>query len=216
MNKEILLIYKGGEAEIVEKKSRFISLINPINSEEEAIKYIEQIKKSNWNATHNCYAFVVGDKYELQRFSDDGEPSGTAGKPMLDILIRNNIHNALVVVTRYFGGTLLGTGGLVRAYQKSVDAGLCNCELISKVPGYLLTITADYHNIGKIQHIINTYQLNLMDIQYSDKVLLKVVIKDDEKDSVIQKITEGTNAKASIIVNGQVFFGLKDKKCIML
>ena len=109
MSDNFIIVYKGGEGEISEKKSRFIATISPVNSEEEAIEFVESMKKKYWNARHNCYAFVLGDNNEIQRFSDDGEPSGTAGKPILEVLLGNNIHNAIAVVTRYFGGTLLGT-----------------------------------------------------------------------------------------------------------
>lgn len=108
--KQMKIVYKGGEGEIVEKKSRFIATVLPVNSEEEALEFISAMKKKYWNATHNCSAFVVGENYEIQRCSDDGEPQGTAGRPMLDVLLGEEIHNAAVVVTRYFGGTLLGTG----------------------------------------------------------------------------------------------------------
>ena len=126
--KEILEDYKilleGGEGEIVEKKSRFIATLRPVNSEEEAVSFIEEMKKKYWDARHNCSAFVIGPKAELTRCSDDGEPSGTAGRPMLEVLLGEEVRNVAVVVTRYFGGTLLGTGGLVRAYTQAVKEGL--------------------------------------------------------------------------------------------
>ena len=115
------IVYEGGEGEIIEKKSRFIATVRPIETEEEAIEFIAKMKKKYWDARHNCYAYVAGKNQELQRCSDDGEPNGTAGRPMLDVLLREEIHDAVVVVTRYFGGTLLGTGGLVRAYQKATQ-----------------------------------------------------------------------------------------------
>lgn len=119
-------VYQGGEGETVEKKSRFIATVIPVKTEEEAIAFIESMKKKYWNATHNCSAYVIGEQFQIQRCSDDGEPSGTAGKPMLDVLLGEEIHDTAVVVTRYFGGTLLGTGGLVRAYSGSVQAGTSN------------------------------------------------------------------------------------------
>ena len=106
-------VYKGGTGEIEEKKSRFIASIEPVTSEEEAVAFFNKKKKEYWDARHNCTAFTIGEKHENTRCSDDGEPSGTAGRPMLDVLLREDIHNVAVVVTRYFGGTLLGTGGLV-------------------------------------------------------------------------------------------------------
>ena len=149
------ILYEGGEGEIVEKKSRFIATTLPVSTEEEAVDFIEKMKKKYWNATHNCFAYVVGEHHEIQRCSDDGEPSGTAGKPMLDVLLGEDIHNMVVVVTRYFGGTLLGTGGLVRAYSASVKAGLAASKIIAKTAGYKLQIGTEYTGLGKIQYILN-------------------------------------------------------------
>ena len=136
------ILYKGGEGELIEKKSRFIATTRPVESEEEALAFIAEMKKKYWDATHNCSAFVIGDRQQIQRCSDDGEPQGTAGRPMLDVLLGEDIHNMAVVVTRYFGGTLLGTGGLVRAYSKSVQVGLEASEVIEKRSGFLLKMAA--------------------------------------------------------------------------
>ena len=141
----------GGEAEIVEKKSRFIATVRPVKSEEEALAFIEEMKKKYWNATHNCFAYVLGEHFHMQRCSDDGEPSGTAGKPMLDVLLGEEVHDVAVVVTRYFGGTLLGTGGLVRAYSASTKEGLLASKVITKMYGQLVSIETDYTGLGKIQ-----------------------------------------------------------------
>lgn len=122
------IVSKGGEGEITEKKSRFIAHVLPVESEEEALLQIENIKKKYWDARHNCFAFIMGKNNEIQRFSDDGEPQGTAGKPILEVLMGENLRNTLIVVTRYFGGTLLGTGGLVRAYGLSSKEGLKRSE----------------------------------------------------------------------------------------
>ena len=146
-------VYQGGEAEIIEKKSRFIATVKPIKSDEEAIAFIESLKKKYWNATHNCSAYVIGEQFQIQRYSDDGEPSGTAGRPMLDVLLGEEIHDVAVVVTRYFGGTLLGTGGLVRAYSGSTKAGLAASKVIVKMHGQKLTVQTDYTGLGKIQYI---------------------------------------------------------------
>ena len=123
MDKSYKTVYESGTGEIVEKKSRFIASVWPIQTEEDALNIIDQLKKKYWDAKHNCFAYVLGIKDEIQRCSDDGEPAKTAGKPILDILLGEEIHNALIVVTRYFGGTLLGTGGLVRAYQYAAKEG---------------------------------------------------------------------------------------------
>ena len=124
MLEEYRTVYEGGRGEIVEKKSRFIATVRPVKKEEEALAFIEEMRKKYWDATHNCFAYVIGERREIMRCSDDGEPGGTAGKPMLDVLLGEKLYNTAVVVTRYFGGTLLGTGGLVRAYSKAAQEGI--------------------------------------------------------------------------------------------
>ena len=146
-------VYEGGQGEIVEKKSRFIATVLPIETEEEALEFIAKMKKKYWDARHNCYAYVIGERQELQRCSDDGEPNGTAGRPMLDVLLHEDIHNTVVVVTRYFGGVLLGTGGLVRAYTKSTQLALENAG-INEVNRYaVVLITCPYSLLGTVQNL---------------------------------------------------------------
>ena len=120
MLEEYRTIYQGGEGELIEKKSRFIATVRLVKSEEEALAFIEEMRKKYWNATHNCFAYVIGERKEIMRCSDDGEPQGTAGKPMLDVLLGEELYNTAVVVTRYFGGTLLGTGGLVTTIEETL------------------------------------------------------------------------------------------------
>ena len=146
---EYCAVYEGGQGEIVEKKSRFIATVLPIETEEEALEFIAKMKKKYWDARHNCYAYVIGERQELQRCSDDGEPNGTAGRPMLDVLLHEDIHNTVVVVTRYFGGVLLGTGGLVRAYQKATRSGLESSVIIEKQRGVFGNIVTDYNGDRK-------------------------------------------------------------------
>lgn len=189
-------VYKGGEAEIVEKKSRFIATIRPAETEEAALTFIAEMKKKNWNASHNCFAFVLGENQELQRCSDDGEPNGTAGRPMLDILLQMGIHNTVVVVTRYFGGTLLGTGGLVRAYSGAVQAGLDSCTIIEKLPGFLLRIETDYHGVGKIQYVLGQRGCLITDSAYTDKVILETLVPADDLATLQAELTESTSGKA--------------------
>ena len=125
-------VLEGGTGEIVEKKSRFIATVRPVKNEEEALAFLEEMRKKYWDARHNCYAYSIGKNREFTRCSDDGEPSGTAGRPMLDVILGEDIYNVAVVVTRYFGGVLLGTGGLVRAYSKAVQEGLAGSIVIEK------------------------------------------------------------------------------------
>lgn len=188
--------YEGGVGEIVEKKSRFIASTLPVTSEEQAITFIEQLKKKNWDATHNCFAYVIGANHEIQRFSDDGEPSGTAGKPILDVLLGEDIHNVVVVVTRYFGGTLLGTGGLVRAYSKSAKVGLESSKIISKKLGKKVLISMDYNQVGKLQYILAQMQIETIDSIYKEDVELYVVVPMEQLNALTKKVLEATSATA--------------------
>lgn len=196
MLSEYKAVYQGGEGEIVEKKSRFIATVIPAGSEEEVLAFIESIRKKYWDARHHCFAYVIGERNELQRCSDDGEPSGTAGKPMLEVLLGEEIHNVAVVVTRYFGGTLLGTGGLVRAYSAATKQGLASSVIITKILGVKLCISTDYTGLGKIQYILGQRGLQILDSVYTDKVELEALIPEDELAAVKAEITEGTNGQA--------------------
>ena len=192
------IVYRGGEGEIVEKKSRFIATVCPVNTEEDAVAFIEKTKKKYWDARHNCHAFVIGERNEISRCSDDGEPSGTAGKPMLDVLLGNGLHNVCVVVTRYFGGTLLGTGGLVRAYSKAVQEGIANSLVIEKVLGCKMKIYTDYNGIGKIQYIIGKSQAITLGTEYTDRVCIEILIENDLLNAFKKEIIEATNGKAEL------------------
>lgn len=215
MAEEYKVAYRGGDGELVEKKSRFIATVQPISTEEEAISFIEQIKKKNWNATHNCFAYVLGRNQEIQRFSDDGEPSGTAGKPILDVLIGENIHNVAVVVTRYFGGTLLGTGGLVRAYSKSTKVGLENCQIINKQHGVKVNINLDYNSIGKVQYILAQMDIDIIETIYKEDVDTLIVVSDDKVDELKKKIMEATSATAGFEVIDAVYYTNLDGKILI-
>lgn len=203
---EYRTIYQGGEDEIVEKKSRFIASVIPVENEEEALEFIEKTKKQYWDARHNCFAYVIGERGQLQRCSDDGEPNGTAGKPMLDVLLGNELRNVAVVVTRYFGGTLLGTGGLVRAYSQAVKAGLRASVMITKILGVKLHIETDYTTFGKIQYILTQRELKILDTVYTDKVELEVLIPKTELEQVMHAITEGTNAQADMTPKEECYY----------
>lgn len=203
-------VYEGGEAETTEKKSRFIATVVPVTCEEEALEFIEAMKKKYWNATHNCYAYVIGERFETQRCSDDGEPQGTAGKPMLDVLLGEEIHNVAVVVTRYFGGTLLGTGGLVRAYSGAVKAGLEASKIITKRWGFKLEIRTDYTGLGKIQYILGQRGITILDAVYTEDVMLTVLIPEEMKRELVAEITEGTNGQAKMEEKESCYFGIID------
>ncbi len=206
------VVYKGGEGEITEKKSRFIATVRPVESEEEAVAFINEMKKKYWDARHNCSAFVIGANQELSRCSDDGEPSQTAGRPMLDVLLREEMHNVAVVVTRYFGGTLLGTGGLVRAYQKAAQEGLANSIIIDKQPGKKLSIQTDYNGLGRIQYILAQQNITIMGTDYTESVELHVMVPAGEEEKLTEDITEGTGGNARFSWGEEVEFAIIDKE----
>ncbi|MDO4522554.1 MAG: YigZ family protein [Eubacteriales bacterium] len=211
----IKIVYKGGEGEIIEKKSRFIATVKPVHSEEEAIAFINELKKKYWNATHNCSAFVIGSRQELQRCSDDGEPQGTAGRPMLEVLLGEKVHDVVVVVTRYFGGTLLGTGGLVRAYSKAVQEGLRCSTVIEKLLGSRLTVETDYNGVGKLQYLFGQKGIAIVDSEYTDVVKLSVLVEAELVDPLLEEITEATNGKAKYEREDDLYFAFVDKEPII-
>ena len=203
-------VLEGGAGEITEKKSRFIATVRPVKTEEEALAFLEEMKKKYWDARHNCFVYSVGLNREYTRCSDDGEPSGTAGRPMLDVILGEDIYNVAVVVTRYFGGVLLGTGGLVRAYSKAVQEGLAASRIIEKRRGISLKVTTDYTGIGKIQYIAGERSIPILNSEYTDKVVLELLIPSDEADAVQKAITEGTNGRARMEKDRELYFSVLD------
>ena len=206
------VVYQGGEGEIIEKKSRFLATVRPVESEEEAERFIAEMKKKYWDARHNCSAFVIGGNQEVTRCSDDGEPSQTAGRPMLDVLLREGIHNTAVVVTRYFGGVLLGTGGLVRAYQKAAQAGLANSVMIEKQNGKRLTIRTDYNGLGKIQYILAQNNIVALGTDYTEAVEIHTVVLSGEEKRLMEEIMEGTGAGTQFEWGAEVEFAVVGKE----
>lgn len=213
--KGCLYSYKEGQGELIEKKSRFIATVRPVETEEEAVTFINETKKKYWDARHNCSAFVIGKNQELTRCSDDGEPAGTAGRPMLDVLLKEGIHNTAVVVTRYFGGVLLGTGGLVRAYQGAVQKGLDAAVIVEKIEGQILLITTDYTGLGKIQYLLAQEKITIMDTSYADNVVIKAVIPEECRKDIENKIIENTNAVALIEWKDKVTFAQHEKEVLI-
>ena len=222
----IKIVYEGGEGEIVEKKSRFIATVKPVESQEEALDFLARVraatkdfiaamKKKYWDATHNCFAFVIGENQELQRCSDDGEPQGTAGRPMLDVLLGEGIHNGAVVVTRYFGGTLLGTGGLVRAYSRSVQEGLKNSRIVEKRQGFLLRMRTDYGGIGKIQYLLGQRDLRITDSSYTDVVEVETLVGQEKIEELKAAVTEGTSGRTAFVKEEKVCFAFLEGEPIL-
>ena len=203
-------VLTGGTAEITEKKSRFIATVRRTESEEEAVSFIEEMKKKYWDASHNCSAFVIGRRGQLTRCSDDGEPSGTAGRPMLEVLLGEGICDAAVVVTRYFGGTLLGTGGLVRAYGAAVKAGLEASRTATMRYGSRIRIGTDYSDIGRIQYLLAQKGYPQENAEYTDRVVLETVVPAPEEERLIKELTEATGARAELEVVDRYYFVDKD------
>lgn len=202
---EYIVVKEGAEGLYEEKKSRFIGMTFKVDNEEQVAAILEAVRKKYWDARHNCHAFVIGENNEITRCSDDGEPSGTAGKPILEVITGAGVHNCLVVVTRYFGGTLLGTGGLVRAYTKAAKDSLSNSRLARLVQGEEYSIVTDYNSIGKIQYIVPQFNAKITDSVYTDKVEVFVeVVKEDSK-ALLNQITEGTGGRALITKNCDKF-----------
>lgn len=200
-----------GTGEIVEKKSRFIAEVFPVVSEDEISAHIEKIKKEYWDARHHCWAYVIGQNPGTERMSDDGEPAGTAGKPILEVIRGRGLTDVLVVVTRYFGGTLLGTGGLVRAYTQAALEGLSHAGILRKVPGIRLKIGTDYTGLGKIQYLLAQREISILDTVYTDRVEILTAAAADMAESLKKEITEGTSGQAVIEEDGQCWLEITEK-----
>lgn len=187
-----------GEALVVEKKSKFIATVCEVKSQEEAEACLQQLRKKYYDARHNCFAYQIGEKNEIQRCSDDGEPQGTAGKPILEVLKGEDVRNTLICVTRYFGGTLLGTGGLVRAYGKAAKEGLLNAGIIEKRRIQLIDVQMAYTLVGKVQYLLGDKGYRIRDSLYTDIVTMQVEVLVSEQDAFCDWLTENTNAEVSI------------------
>ena len=209
------ILYQGGQGELTEKKSRFIATTRPVETEVEAAAFVEEMKKKYWDARHNCYAYVIGDRGQTSRCSDDGEPAQTAGRPMLDVLLGSGVRNICVVVTRYFGGVLLGTGGLVRAYSGAVQEGLKNSVVVEKRLGKKLMITTDYNGIGKLQYIAGQMGLTILDTQYTDQVVATVMVPLSQVPQLEKQVTEKTSGRARIEDGGTLYYAILDKEQLL-
>jgi len=214
--KETRVMLGHAQAEITEKRSRFIANVYEIHSEEDALQILESVRKQYYDARHNCYAFVLGERSETQRFSDDKEPQGTAGKPILEVLTRQGYHNTLVVVTRYFGGILLGAGGLLRAYTQAASEGLNEAEKSGSSSavfhGRELSVICSYNLSGKIQYMISQMLIPLSDTIYDEQVTFRMTVPDETIDPFVRKVTEATNAQAKISEGNTITYILSEGK----
>lgn len=204
------VLMKPGTAEVVEKKSRFIASMASVETPEEATAFIESVKKKYWDAKHNCSAYIIGRDGEYTRCNDDGEPAQTAGLPMLEVLLHSEVRNVVVVVTRYFGGTLLGTGGLIRAYGQTVKEALANSEIGEEVKGIMLTIKAEYTLLGKIQYTLAQRGVEIMDTIYENDVMLTIRFRSELLDEIEKELINVTNGKIEICDRAECFYLQKE------
>lgn len=196
----------AGDKEIVIKKSRFIGYIKPVETEEDAIAFIEEIKKKHWNATHNCSAYMIGERDEIQRQSDDGEPSGTAGKPILEVIKNQNLKNVAIVVTRYFGGILLGAGGLIRAYTDGAVAAIEAGEVIIRVLHKEIFVELDYTWLGKVENELRGREIRTGETSFTDKVTLCCLPLKQEAETFRNWMIDLTGGQAVLTEGEEVYF----------
>lgn len=186
-------IYKEDKEELIIEKSKFIANIKSVETEEDALKFINKVKVEYKDATHNVWAYVIGENQNTQRYSDDGEPSGTAGIPTLEVLKKENLTNTVVVITRYFGGIKLGAGGLVRAYSKSCKSSIVKAKITTKTIYVPVHISVDYSTMGIIENRLKLKNIPISDIEYQEKVQFKAYIPLEEKSSFKDYLIELTN-----------------------
>lgn len=204
-------IFNYGEEELTIEKSRFIGYAIPVGSESDAIEFIEKIKKKHWDATHNVPVYIVGDGMEIQRYSDDGEPSGTAGVPVLEMLKKEGITNICVVMTRYFGGVKLGTGGLVRAYTQTAKCALDAAIIVTKKVFNELFCEVDYHYHGKIQNYLSgTDQVIVHETIYSDRVKMVLYVDPEYQNRVEKDLVDLTSGQVDLKKGEMVFLTVRN------
>ncbi|WP_146549661.1 YigZ family protein [Rummeliibacillus suwonensis] len=198
MRKNYLTLKKDGNSEIVISKSRFIANCKRVETEQQAIDFIQSIKKAHRSATHNCSAYLIGEQDQIQKASDDGEPSGTAGVPILEVLKKQHLKDTVVVITRYFGGIKLGAGGLVRAYGKATTAGIDASGIVERRLHHLMKIVVDYVWLGKLENEIRNSPYSIKNINYADRVEFFVFVPKEEESSFTEWLVEMTNGQATI------------------
>lgn len=198
MRKDYHTIQGYGESEIVIQKSRFITYVNRAETEEQAQEFINNIKEKHKSANHNCSAYIIGEHDNIQKANDDGEPSGTAGVPMLEVLKKQGLQDTVVVVTRYFGGIKLGGGGLIRAYGKATTEGIDAAKVVERKLHHLMKVSIDYTWLGKVENEVRNSVYPLKEIIYADQVEVLVYTKANEEADFINWMAEITNGQAKI------------------
>jgi len=208
LQKEYYTVLTPAVTEFEEKKSRFISSVQPVSSEDEAVKFIQSLKTKYWDATHNVYAYYICEDNEIQRFNDDGEPSGTAGMPILEVIKRMDVRNLVVVVTRYFGGILLGAAGLVRAYSKSAAMGIEAATIVKRVLCTGVQIVIEYSQLGKVQNALLSEGYFIRDIKYGQDVEFLAYVPVDRVNTFTTMMNEVTSGGALMDFGERVYVTL--------
>ncbi|MBN1070390.1 YigZ family protein [Clostridium botulinum] len=212
-----ITIRNFGEDRFEEKKSEFIGYAKRVESEEEAKAFVSEIKNMHKQARHNCWAYVIGENMNIQRYSDDGEPQGTAGIPILEVMKKSGITDCAVVVTRYFGGVLLGTGGLTRAYTKGASISIKSAGIVEKVVGLKLTLEMDYDLFGKVQYICAQNLWHIEETEYTDKVIVHILAEKDIIENMEKEMIECSSGKIIISKSDEeIYFKEENRlyKCI--
>ena len=205
MNKDYKTVQKSSNDEFVEKRSRFIGYCTPVKSEQEAVDFINGKRSEHWNATHNVYAYSLREG-NIKRYSDDGEPSGTAGMPILEVITNNDIFDVCIVVTRYFGGVLLGTGGLVRAYSKGAKLALQASKIVLRQNCFVCSAACSYNQYGKVSSLIMGVGASIDDKNYADRVLIKFHIKPELFSLLNKQLADATSGEVQAISESEQYF----------
>ncbi|MCR5331148.1 MAG: YigZ family protein [Lachnospiraceae bacterium] len=202
---EYLTVTEDSVGEIIEKKSRFIALLHHVESEEEALEFINNVKKEHWDARHNCFAYVIGTGLPAERANDDSEPSRTAGLPILESIKAAELTNVCIVVTRYFGGILLGTGPLAKAYRDASKAAVDNASVVRMRCLKNVVITADYDSYGKLRYEADRLSLKVIDAQFSDKVLVRMALDESETGHMTAFMNELSRGNCNVTEDGEIW-----------
>ena len=198
--------------EIEIKKSKFICFLKRVEAEEEALEFIEEIKKEHWKATHNCSAYTIGLNDEIQRAHDDGEPSGTAGVPMLEILLKRELKNVAAVVTRYFGGIKLGAGGLIRAYGGAVKEAVDHVGIVERQLQQLMDLTVSYSQSGTVEHSLREAEYTIQDITYAEEITFHCVVPLEKEESFREDAANWTSGEGKVEVTNKAWIEVPVEK----
>ncbi len=195
--------------EIIEKKSRFIGYIHPVSTETEALKFIEEISKKHWDATHNVYAYKIRDN-NVSRCSDDGEPAKTAGAPVLDVIDKEGLTDVVIVVTRYFGGTLLGTGGLVKAYSGAAKEVITKAQIVTMQSSVKFVLSIPYTLLGKYENEFRNFDVIVLEKEFAENIDILGICKEENLTAINKKLSEVSNGKFIIEPLESLFYGFKE------